>query len=137
MVTVYLAHPGAEGTKLFVKNIQRDILEPKGFTVLNPFDHNKIAIKYCETWDYHPEKRTESLARKIVTLDKECIDKADLVLAFVTQPSIGTSMEIFYANQTGKPVYIITNLQSPWLMSHGKVLNSIEEFLEEVNKNDI
>jgi nucleoside 2-deoxyribosyltransferase len=55
----------------------------------------------------------------IVQGDIDDIDECDIVLAMCPRPSWGTGMEIFYAHQCGKIVYIVVpDPCSPWLMHH-------------------
>jgi nucleoside 2-deoxyribosyltransferase len=59
--------------------------------------------------------------KEIVELDKEYIRKSNVVLVRYVKPSVGTSMEIFYAFTIGIPVVVWTNENvtiSPWLMYH-------------------
>ena len=59
--------------------------------------------------------------REIVDLDKRDVREADVILVNYIKPSVGTSMEIFYAWGIGKPVIVWcaadTNI-SPWLRYH-------------------
>jgi len=124
---IYLAHAGnnrEEG-----KRIQKE-LESRGHYVKNPFDHSFIAKFLCDRWDNEPENRDVELSIAITDLDKETIDKCDCLVAIVKEPSIGTIMEILYAAQTYKTVCILTELESPWLISHGMIM--IEEELYEM-----
>jgi nucleoside 2-deoxyribosyltransferase len=64
-----------------------------------------------ETFDY----------REIVDLDKRDVRNADVVLVNYSKPSVGTSMEVFYAWTLGTPVVVWceegTSI-SPWLRYH-------------------
>jgi len=65
-------------------------------------------------------KEAESV-REIVEGDKADIDQCDVVLVYFERPSVGTSMEVFYAWGCGKPVVIIDKSGkplSPWLTYH-------------------
>jgi nucleoside 2-deoxyribosyltransferase len=57
---------------------------------------------------------------EIVEQDKADIDASTCVLVYYEQPSVGTSMEVLYAWERGKPVVIVTEQQylSPWLVYH-------------------
>lgn len=64
----------------------------------------------------------------IVEKDKEDIDNSHVVFAYVPKPSVGTSMEIFYAWERGKIVILVIPEGAPissWLIyhSHGIVKN--------------
>ena len=65
-------------------------------------------------------KETEDY-REIVELDKRDIRQADVLVVMYTQPSVGTSMEIFFAWTLGIPVVLINESNkpsSPWLRYH-------------------
>lgn len=57
----------------------------------------------------------------IVEGDKADIDSCDAILAHCDTPSVGTSMEILYAWDRGKPVVVVVPQGarvSPWLRYH-------------------
>ncbi len=59
--------------------------------------------------------------REIVELDKRDIRKSDVLLVNYEKPSVGTSMEIFYAWTLGTPVLVWCRPEttiSPWLRYH-------------------
>lgn len=61
----------------------------------------------------------------IVEKDKEDIEKSDVVLASCPAPSVGTSMEIFYAHSLGKKVVTVVPKDtqvSPWLRVHSEII---------------
>ncbi|MBI4029124.1 MAG: deoxyribose-phosphate aldolase [Candidatus Blackburnbacteria bacterium] len=66
-----------------------------------------------------PDKYKE-YGREIVEQDKLDIDISDFLVVKWDRPSVGTSMEILYAWQQKKPVYVWTNKTraSPWLGYH-------------------
>lgn len=71
--------------------------------------------------------------REIVDLDKLDIRNSDALLVYYEKPSVGTSMEIFYAWTLGKPIVVVTpsgtNI-SPWLKYHStKIIYSDNGFL--------
>lgn len=72
-------------------------------------------------------------APEIVALDKRDIQDADVVLANCPKPSVGTSMEIFFAWSQRKPVVCIVPdklTASPWLRVHSAAL--VESLAEAV-----
>lgn len=128
---IYLAHSGnrmAEGKEL------QQFLEKNGFEVINPFDYDENARHLAEFWNGYPELReNKELCKDIVKKDLDSINKADILVAQVLEPSIGTSMEIFYAFTSGKRICILTEIVSPWLMHHSnKIVKTKEELLEEL-----
>ena len=78
--------------------------------------------------------------REIVELDKRDVRRAGLVLVNYSKPSVGTSMEVFYAWTLGTPVVLWCSPEtviSPWLRYHstaivhslGDVVAKIREIL--------
>ena len=69
-------------------------------------------------------KETENY-REIVELDKLDIKNSDIVILMFVQPSVGTSMEAFYAWTLGKPIITIDESKSPlspWLRYHSTTI---------------
>jgi len=61
------------------------------------------------------------LPSEIVKRDLELIDKCDILIAYIYEKTFGTTMELFYAYNKGKQVYVVTNPEfalDPWLKSH-------------------
>ena len=59
--------------------------------------------------------------REIVDLDKRDVRGCDCLLVNYVKPSVGTSMEVFYAWTIGKPIIILCAsdaIISPWLRYH-------------------
>lgn len=75
-------------------------------------------------------KEAESY-REIVELDKRDVQAADVVLVNYDKPSVGTSMEVFFAWTKGKPVIVVCRrgtVISPWLRYHStKIVHSFDE----------
>jgi nucleoside 2-deoxyribosyltransferase len=69
--------------------------------------------------------------REIVDLDKRDIRGCDVVVVMYVKPSVGTSMEVFYAWTLGIPVVVIDESDkplSPWMRYHATaVVRSKEE----------
>ena len=72
----------------------------------------------------------DSCYRQIVDLDKRDIRMSDVVLVNYVKPSVGTSMEVFYAWTLGIPVIVVAEERtriSPWLRYHStEIVNSFE-----------
>jgi hypothetical protein len=73
--------------------------------------------------DYRDVPLTPGLAEEIVNHDLQDINLSDALLVYFDGPSVGTSMEIFYAAHVrAKPVFLINpGMQkslSPWLVHH-------------------
>jgi len=75
--------------------------------------------------DYRGRELEPGIAKEIVDGDIEDINNSDLIVVFYEKPSVGTSMEVFYAKHTlGKPVVVIDisgKPLSPWLLHHSDV----------------
>ena len=100
---------------------------------------DKIEVIDPMVRDYR--KTTNKDFKEIVESDKAEVDASDILLAYCTKPSAGTSMEVLYAWENGKKVYVITENgeTSPWLLYHShKVFKSIDEaikYLHELSEN--
>jgi nucleoside 2-deoxyribosyltransferase len=75
--------------------------------------------------------------KEIVEGDKDDIRESDVLLVNYDKPSVGTSMEIYFAWLLGKPIIVVARPEtviSPWLRYHStKIVNSFEEaFSDEV-----
>ena len=71
--------------------------------------------------------------REIVELDKLDIRQCDALIVNYVKPSVGTSMEIFYAWQIGKPIVLIcapSESLSPWLRYHcTRIVHTVKDAL--------
>lgn len=76
--------------------------------------------------------------REIVDLDKRDVRAADVILVNYDRPSVGTSMEVFYAWTLGKPVVLWCPpyaVISPWLRYHSTVIvHSLSEAVAAVQR---
>lgn len=72
--------------------------------------------------DYRGKEQEPGVAADIVLSDIEDIKNCDVVLAYFDRPSVGTSMEIFYAKSVLKKPVIVVDASdkplSPWLTYH-------------------
>lgn len=71
--------------------------------------------------DYRGREQEPGIEKEIVEGDKEDIDRCKGLLVYFDQPSVGTSMEVLYAWQMGKPVVVVNTSGkpvSPWLRYH-------------------
>lgn len=69
--------------------------------------------------------REAECLNEIVELDKDDVIECDAVLANCPKPSVGTSMEVFFAWMEGKHVVSIVPDKanaSPWLIYHSSVV---------------
>ena len=76
--------------------------------------------------------------REIVDLDKRDVRRCDVVLVNYVKPSVGTSMEVFYAWTLGKPVIVwcLPDASiSPWLRYHStNFVHNIDDALEAIGR---
>jgi nucleoside 2-deoxyribosyltransferase len=84
--------------------------------------------------DYRGRELEPGIAAEIVAGDLEDINASDALIVYFDKPSVGTSMEVFYAHQQGKPVVVIDKSGaplSPWLVHHAtRVVGTVEEALQ-------
>jgi nucleoside 2-deoxyribosyltransferase len=71
--------------------------------------------------DFRGKEQSPKVVQFIVEGDKQDIARADVVLVYFDQASVGTSMEVHYAWLLRKPV-VVVNVSgkplSPWLVYH-------------------
>ena len=76
--------------------------------------------------------------KEIVENDKKDIDECDILLLNYFKPSVGSSMEVFYAFNTSKTVIIVDNSNhqmSPWLVYHSTyIAKSLDESISIIKK---
>lgn len=78
-------------------------------------------------------------ANEIVEFDLQDVRDADIILVNYNKPSIGTSMEVFYAtHDLGKFVVAFSPFEfkdcSPWMVRYcTKILDSLEDACEYIN----
>ena len=76
--------------------------------------------------------------REIVDLDKADVRRADIILVNYDKPSVGTSMEVFYAWTLGKPVIVwcsVGAVISPWLRYHSTmIVHSLSDVIDGVGR---
>jgi nucleoside 2-deoxyribosyltransferase len=76
--------------------------------------------------------REAESVNEIVELDKIDVQECDVVIANCPKPSVGTSMEVFYAWELGKKIAVIApEPVSPWLRYHStQVFGTIKEAID-------
>lgn len=95
-----------------------------GFDIIDPVER-----KCCGS--------TEDNFREIVEEGKALIDICDIVLVNHFKPSVGTAMEILYAWQNHKLVYVVSQSwqNSPWLIYHShKMFSVLDDAFSEIKK---
>jgi hypothetical protein len=80
-------------------------------------------------------KEAESY-REIVDLDKRDVRTSDVILVNYVKPSVGTSMEVFYAWSIGIPIVLWCAPDasiSPWLRYHSTaIVHSLDEAVRKI-----
>ena len=123
--TVYLSGPimdEAEGTAREWRETAKELLKDR-FRLLDPMRRKFV------------DRQVDS-ANEIVEFDLQDVRNSDIVLVNYNRPSIGTSMEVFYASHDqGKFVVAFSPLEykdcSPWMARFcTKILPSLEEAVE-------
>ncbi len=86
--------------------------------------------------DYRGKELTNY--REIVDLDKRDIRNSDIILVNYDKPSVGTSMEVFYAWTLGIPVIVWCKSDakpSPWLIYHStSIVHSLDEVIAKIKE---
>jgi nucleoside 2-deoxyribosyltransferase len=118
---IYLAGRIDGATDSECKGWRDAIKSYRQFVYLDPMDRDYRGIESANV-------------AAIVEQDKRDIESSDLLLVYFDRPSVGTSMEVFYARSLGKPVLVINAswaVLSPWLQYHAtRVAQSIDEAIE-------
>ncbi len=126
--TIYLSGPimdEHEGHARQWRSTARQLLEDK-FSILDPMRRQFI------------DRQVDS-ANEIVEFDLQDVRDADILLVNYNKPSIGTSMEVFYAaHDMGKFVVAFSPFEfqncSPWMVRYcTKILPSLEGAVKYIN----
>jgi len=132
MKTAYLSGPimdEHEGVARKWREVAKSLLAPH-FRLLNPMRRN------------FRDKEVDS-ANEIVEFDLQDVRDADIVLVNYCKPSIGTSMEVFYASHDlGKFVVAFSPFSykdcSPWMVRYcTKILPNLETACKYLNAHFI
>ena len=69
---------------------------------------NRLGVLDPMRRDYRDQREGQlETMREIIVLDKLDIRTADALLVRFDVPSVGTSMEVFYAHELGKPIALV------------------------------
>lgn len=82
--------------------------------------------------DYRGREMEPGIDRAIVLQDKADVDGVDILLVNYVKPSVGTAMEILYAWERRKAIYLVADPAgpplSPWLTYHAtRIFGSLTE----------
>lgn len=129
MTTIYLAGAIDKVPPEFAtvwRKAASKALRDAGFTVLDPTEGKDLFAPGVNTTVYTPEQIVES--------DLAAIKKADVILAEISRKDIpyhGTSMELAYAHQWGKLIYVWGGCKSYWIRYHAThIFDKMEDGLE-------
>lgn len=117
MLRVYLCGPinGCDDSEC--RDWRERFKKVKFIQWIDPLDRDYRSIE-----DFHVDA--------IVQGDMNCIQACDVVLMNFTKPSVGSSMEVFFAHSIGKPVVVLHSAPgrlSPWLQYHSEKVVFTEE----------
>lgn len=127
MKTIYLAGP-INGCTDSEANDWRE-------RVIGYFQHGTVGFLNPMRRDYRGMEATSM--REIVQLDKRDINCSDILLVRYLKPSVGTSMEIYYAWERDIPVIVWADPVdlSPWLVYHStKIASGFEEAMGSIKR---
>jgi len=145
----YIAHTITE--RHWVRDKLCPALQALGFETSNPFytpdgkpapyrPEIIIIDKYGENSEFF--KKIRARQDDIVDTDIKLIDESDGIVAFMNEPSVGTSSEMFYGGFIQKkPVFLITynerNKKHPWILKEtrkGGIFSSLDELITYLRK---
>jgi len=123
---IYLASP--------IFNIEEEESNKWKKIVKLKLKNNFIIIDPIEHFDYKKNKDEQYL----IHCDKLNIQRSDIILANCWQPSFGTPMEILYAWERKKPVFIIfphDNIH-PWIKYHStKIFKNVDDAIISIKEH--
>lgn len=110
------------------------IVEQHGLEPVSPMD-----FMNPEIWSNLLEhKRFRDACKELVRSDLNLLRRSDAIIAIMARASIGTSMELLYAQLWGKITVLVTGYQTlyhPWLWYHSdKVIYSEDPFGDGVTR---
>ena len=132
MVKVYLAGRAFETT--YRKQVKREY--GSKFKLIDPMIENGVFVDTKNMKIQHNGATVES----IVENDKYLIRTSDILVAYINQYTAGTCMEILYATQMNKPVYLIVTPGKEfendiWLSYHStKIFFGVNECYDHILK---
>jgi len=147
----YMAHTFSIREK--VRDILSKELRDAGIETINPFyeengkprprrEEVAIADKEGKTLRFYRiiRKKAKNIVESDLELIRQAVEQGGGLIAFVEKPTIGTSMEIFYAGRMLQaPVFVLSYnkeiINHPWINTCAyKVVPSIKQLIREINK---
>lgn len=113
------------------RQIIKDICQPLGLEVIDPWNREKFLYKGTEECWWKTYTTFDFVQR-----DLDDADRCDIMVVYLPVLSAGACMEMFYAKRKGKHVIVVTELPcvSPWIVVHSdKLIKSFSQ-LEEALK---
>ena len=136
LVKVFISGPiqGMEDKQEY-RAVIRQILEAKGYEVIDPWEREKIIYRASrdDWWKDVPP-------RDFIDRDLRDVERCDVLIAYLPRLSAGTCMELFYAKLKGKKVISIIEFDnpSPWITLHSDViLRSLDELKDYIEKEGL
>lgn len=82
---------------------------------IKPFYEKMAGVAEANGWEYYwaflrgtdPEENPEVPSSRVYQIDTYELEKSDMMLAYVGEPSTGTGIEIEYARTHNVPVYLM------------------------------
>jgi len=96
-----------------------------------------VGVKILDPMDRDCRGKTEENFRQIVEQDKADIDRCDILLVNCHKPSSGTAMEMLYAWERKKRVYVVADddVVSPWIRYHStQILRTLADATALINQ---
>jgi hypothetical protein len=94
--------------------------------IFDPFDGHEYSIDY-----------DDELGRQTFHRHLDEARSSDLLVAYLPHASLGTAIEIWESHQKGIPVWIISPMQTNWVVRFcsDKIFNDISSFAEYLKNN--
>lgn len=133
MNLIYLSGPIAGCSDAECRDWRREFASKWPGAVLDPMRNDYRLVG----------EMTDKLAHQIVLGDLKDIHVCDGMVVYHDRPSVGTSMEIVYAHQAGKPIIVIdarpnrgpSNPISPWLWHHAtEIVDTLDQALHQFDR---
>lgn len=131
--SIYLAGPIKDCTweqKTEWRNEVKEFLGKFGFEFSDPMEFEASITECTQT--------PREMGKKLVQVDLEHIGKSEIILANMWKISIGTIMELVYASQLHKNVYVVCEkkYESLWLLAHcDRVFRTLPEAVNYIKDN--
>jgi len=134
---LYLAHNLNDRHE--IRKIEKELEKNYHIELVNPFyDIVMDDIKDLDEGKGNRYKLPMQRCIEVIKMDLNMILRCDGILAIIKSPSIGTTLEIAYAKQFYRKIYIISEKYSdhPWIKVYAnRTFKTIKEFEKWLEKN--